>query len=577
MIDKPVIAPEFLSRNKHSLASAGQFIDSSDNFTDENGLLKGSISYIRYNKDWHWNIGGSINLTKMNQYFLNRKIELENENEETLFKLILLGGILTLLLTVTSVIFSQNTAKRFHRYESRILNNMDKLKKNKAQLKFLANHDPLTKLPNRRALEVSIDNDIMTCAQAKSSMAVMFFDLDDFKKVNDHFGHATGDELLSVIGRKFSALLSDDDKVFRFGGDEFIFCFPSLTSVEQAQEKVSAIQDVFSQQIQVFKNSLHIQGSIGIAMYPDDAATASELIRKADLVLYKSKLKKKGSFLFYDQGLHSELERSLTIESHLRLAIENKELSMVYQPQICANSQQIMGVEALIRWHSESLGFVPPDEFIGIAENVGLIDQIGQFVIEQSCKDIANYNRGSLTPITLSINVSPAQLVKGNFVDRVCDVTRRCGLDNAYVTIEITENVLISEIETSKSSIELLRQCGFDVSLDDFGTGYSSLSYLSQLPINEIKIDRSFITEFLSSDQSLSLVRSIILIAESCHMSVVAEGVETQEQYEKLRELGCDIIQGYYFSKPLKISELFNQFTPEQDTGKISVFHRPRG
>lgn len=297
-------------------------------------------------------------------------------------------------------------------------------------------------------------------------------------------------------------------------------------------------------------------------MFPNDGQEASELIRKADLVLYKSKAQQKGQFLFYEQALHLELERALLIESKLRTALENDELSMVYQPQICAKSSQIMGVEALIRWHNSELGSVSPDEFIKVAENAGLIDSIGEFVIKRSCHDIAQYNRDNSSPISVSINVSPAQLIKDDFVAKVCAITKRNGLANAYVTIEITENVLISEMGRSRAVIDQLRDCGFDVSLDDFGTGYSSLSYLTQLSISELKIDRSFIMKCLSSEQSLSLVRSIILIAQSGHMSTVAEGVETIEQYEKLRELGCNIIQGYYFSKPLPFSQLREKYIP---------------
>lgn len=546
-------------------ASYGQFIDSSSNFTDENGLLKGSITYARYNTDWKWTIAGSIDLTQVNKYFLDRKLKLEARNKETLCTLLILSIALSLFLALTSVVISRNTAKRFKRYESKVLRNLTKLKQSKEQLRFLANHDPLTKLPNRRALEASIERDIALCAVHNKHMAVLFFDLDDFKKINDHYGHSTGDELLAVLGQKFKEQLRPQDKVFRFGGDEFIFCFPMLCDLDDAKDKVLGVQEVMQQKIELTNHSLHIKGSIGIAMYPNDGAQASELIRKADLVLYKSKAQEKGSFLFYEQALHTELERALVIESELRIALDNNELSLVYQPQICATSKQIMGVEALVRWHSDKLGFVAPDEFIAIAENVGLIDKVGQFVIEQSCQDIAEFNRHNLSPVTLSINVSPAQLIKDNFVDNVCEITKRYGISNAYITIEITENVLISDVETSKAIIESLRQHGFDVSLDDFGTGYSSLSYLSQLPINEIKIDRSFILEFLSSEQSLSLVKSIILIAESCHMSVVAEGVETNEQYQTLKRLGCDIIQGYFFSKPIDIDELYSHYPPELD------------
>lgn len=539
-----------------SLSSTGLFIDSDDEFTDENGLLTGNITYVSYNKEWKWTLVGTINFNEFNQYFIDRKAMLENENDGTLFKVMMISSILTLLLTSFSFLVSHNTARRFKSYQHHILKNMKKLEKNEEQMNFLAYHDPLTRLPNRRALEETINKEILICQQSNTQMAIMFFDLDDFKKINDHYGHGTGDALLVVLGKEFNDLLGPLDRVFRFGGDEFIFCFPQLKNISQAIDKVNKIQHVFNEEIEVTGNKLHIRGSIGIATYPNDASTASELIRKADLVLYKSKVHKKGDHLFYDQTLEHQLERSLVIETQLRTALSDREFTMVYQPQICAESGKIIGVEALIRWENKVLGNVPPGEFIGVAENVGLINQLGDFVIEQSCRDIAQYNRDNDMPISLSINVSPVQLLKTDFVECICKITHESGLANSYVTIEITENVLISEIDSSRSVIESLREHGFKISLDDFGTGYSSLSYLNKLPINEIKIDRSFMLELLESKQSLSLVKSIILIAESCSMSVVAEGVETQEQFEKLQELGCDIIQGYYFSKPLRVEDL---------------------
>ena len=570
MIGKLTLNSAFQIKQRHTLAMDGEFIDSSHSYIGDNGLLTGKITYARHNPDWHWTLVGTIDLEEVNQYFIDHKHELEIKNEATLLKILLLSTTLSLLLVAVCFVISRNTAKRFKRYESKILRHVSQLNENKEQLHFLANHDPLTKLPNRRELESSIEADIALCRETSSELAVMFFDLDDFKKINDHYGHATGDTLLSSLGQSFRELLGPKDNVFRFGGDEFIFCFPLLKDNEEAKDKVLAIQRVFAREINVLNNKLHVNGSIGISMFPCDGQEASELIRKADLVLYKSKAQQKGQFLFYEQALHLELERALLIESKLRTALENDELSMVYQPQICATSSQIMGVEALLRWHNNELGFIPPDEFIKVAENVGLIESIGDFVIEKACYDIAQYNRDNASPIAVSINVSPAQLIKDDFVAKVCAVTKRNGLSNAYVTIEITENVLISEMGRSRAVIEDLRDHGFDVSLDDFGTGYSSLSYLTQLSISELKIDRSFIMKCLASEQSLSLVRSIILIAQSGHMSTVAEGVETVEQYDKLRELGCDIIQGYFFSKPLSFDALCKEYISEAESVALS-------
>ena len=561
MLSQEVNLPSFDFDDIESFTSNGKFINSSSQLIDKNGLLKDDITYAKYNPAWQWTIVGKINTDQLNLYYSKRKDIIEKENEETLFKIMVTNSLLTLILTSFSFLLSHYTAQRFERYQRRIMINIKKLERNKSQLNFLAYNDPLTRLPNRRHLEETINKEIITCDATNTKMAIIFFDLDDFKKINDHYGHSTGDQLLIILGKYFQGLLGENDSVFRFGGDEFIFCFSQFINESEVVKKIEAIQQVFNEHIKVNSNALHVKGTMGIACFPQDARSASELIRKADLVLYKTKRQKKGDYLFFDQSLDHQLERALVIETQLRTALKNREFTMVYQPQMCAKSGDIMGAEALIRWENKVLGNVRPDEFISIAENIGLITKMGEFIIEQSCHDIALYNDDNDAPISLSINVSPEQLISHNFVEHICSVTHKYGISNAYITVEITENVLVEDIANARVVIQSLRDLGFDVSLDDFGTGYSSLSYLSQLPISEIKIDRSFILEFLESDQSLSLVKSIISIGKSCHMSVVAEGVEDIAQYEKLKSLGCDIIQGYYFSKPLKIEKLITTYT----------------
>lgn len=312
----------------------------------------------------------------------------------------------------------------------------------------------------------------------------MFVDLDDFKKINDRFGHEVGDILLQSISHKFSNLLEHDDIVSRFGGDEFVFCFPSLNSKSEAENKLRDVQSVFNQNFDINGKSITTSCSVGITMYPDDADNSLDLISKADIVLYKSKEKHKGGALFFDQSIDEQVNYEFSLEEELRAALDNNEITVVYQPQIDIKTGLLCGVEALSRWHNKKLGSISPVDFIAVAEEIGVIHAIGDFVLQKACED----------------------------------------------------------------------------SLDDFGTGYSSLSYLNILPITEIKIDRSFINGLFINEQSETLVKAIIAIGASCQMTVVAEGVEDKAQLDKLIEYQCDLVQGYYFDKPLPIKTLCSKY-----------------
>ncbi len=296
-------------------------------------------------------------------------------------------------------------------------------------------------------------------------------------------------------------------------------------------------------------------------MYPADGQEPEELISKADIVLYKSKARHKGDVLFFDDSINARVLYDFTLEEQLRLALENNELSVVYQPQIDVLSGRIHGIEALCRWHNKELGHVSPIDFIAVAENIGMIHDIGWFVVKQASSDFKTLMASATQPVSLSINISPKQLLQTDFVENITNEIRSSGIETHTVTLEITENVLISDIICVSPILEKLRTRGFKLSLDDFGTGYSSLSYLSNLPINEIKIDRSFIDKLLTSSESESLVKAIIAIGKSCNTQIVAEGVETQEQYKRLSQYHCDIVQGYYFDKPLSIRELSEKYT----------------
>ncbi|MBL4942041.1 MAG: cache domain-containing protein [Colwellia sp.] len=518
------------------------------------------ISFIQGVAQWNWAIGVGFYESETEKYLIKRKLIFAEQNKHQLISLLSLSIVVTLFFITLSLFLTKYLAKRFTLYENRINKDFTELNKVKVQSQYQALHDSLTTLPNRILLDEHIKQGILSSRKNNKSLAVVFVDLDDFKKTNDLYGHSVGDALLQHLGDSFNKLLEKSDSVARFGGDEFIFNFPELSSQAEAEHKVKAIQQIFDQEFIIKNKSIYSSCSIGVAMFPKDGENSEELISKADIALYKSKSEQKGRSLFFNESINKQVKRDFLIESELRLALAEKELTVHYQPQISVETGEILGVEALIRWQNKILGFVSPAEFIQVAENIGIISDIGAFVIERALRDIMQFNLKNAYDLHLSINISPKQLMEPFFAESVVNMINKVAFKPNLITLEITENVLISDLSKVQPVLQHLRDQGFKLSLDDFGTGYSSLSYLSNLPMNEIKIDRSFIDKFLTNAQSESLVKTIIAIGQFCHLTVVAEGVETKEQYERLVLYHCDLIQGYYFDKALTINDLTTKY-----------------
>ncbi|QUM75705.1 cache domain-containing protein [Moritella sp. 24] len=522
------------------------------------------ISYIVGLQNWEWAVGSGVYISEIERYLTAREKGISLQNKKDLTEILWLSLFATFFFVTLSLVLANYLARRFALYETQIKTDFSKLNQVKEQLQHQALHDSLTQLPNRALLDIQIEKGINLSKKKNKKLAVMFVDLDDFKKINDMYGHSIGDSLLATLGNIFHNILSPKDSVARFGGDEFIFCFPELDSQVDAEQKVENIQAIFKQNFIINGKSIHSSCSIGVAMYPDDGEKSEQLISKADIVLYKSKSSQKGNFLFFNESINTQVQRDLLLESELHSAVANNELNVLYQPQINVATGQIYGVEALVRWHNAKLGHVSPVEFIQVAEDIGLINEIGRFVIERSLHDIVQFNHHSAIQLQLSINISPKQLMEPDFLNQLINITDDVDLDNSLITLEITENVLINDLAKVQPILQSIRRCGFKLSLDDFGTGYSSLSYLSNLPINEIKIDRSFIDKFLTNDQSESLVKTIIAIGQLSDLTVIAEGVETKEQYERLRHYRCDLVQGYYFDRPLALTDLISRYPLNQ-------------
>lgn len=525
------------------------------------------ISFVEGISQWNWIVGSGFYKSETDKYLQKREQKIALQNENQLKNLLWLSLFVTLFFISLSLLLTKYLAKRFTLYENKITDDFAVLNKVKQQTQYQALHDSLTQLPNRTLLEEQITQGIALSKSHEKNLAVMFVDLDDFKKINDLHGHSVGDELLIALGEAFKKILTDQDSVARFGGDEFIFCFPNLPSVQSAQEKVAIIQKIFDREFILKGKSIYSSCSVGIAMYPNDGDDAEDLISKADIVLYKSKSLQKGRSLFFSESINKQVKRSYLVESELRLALEEQELDVLYQPQISVESGEIQGVEALIRWNNKILGAVSPAEFIQVAEDIGVIYDIGSFVIEKALRDIKNYNQNNAYSLQLSINISPKQLMEPHFAEHIMAIIGKVDFDPHGVILEVTENVFISDLTKVRPVLEHLKAQGFRISLDDFGTGYSSLSYLSNLPMSEIKIDRSFIDKFLTNNQSESLVKTIIAIGQFCNLSVVAEGVETKEQYDRLVLFNCDAIQGYYFDRPLKLNDLIEKYQITDSNG----------
>ncbi len=422
-------------------------------------------------------------------------------------------------------------------------------KNREAQIQFLAFHDYLTSLPNRVLLTERVAQALEQAASHQHRAAVLFIDLDRFKDINDTLGHDVGDQLLKSVALRLGAVLDARYTLARQGGDEFIVLLPDVADEHAALEVGRMLLGAISQPFQEQEHEFLVGASIGVSLYPDHGLEGSTLLRNADTAMYDAKSAGGNAVRPYTKQMNLRIQTRVTIEQRLRHALEKGELELYYQPQIDIASGRLVGAEALLRWHVDG-GFIPPDQFIPVAEETGLIIPIGEWIIETALAQAAAWRRQCPQAPRLAINLSPRQFAGRHLARCVLDNLARWQLPTEAIELEITESILLNPEGDSIDELRSLHAQGLRLSLDDFGTGYSSLSYLQRLPIDVLKIDRSFITP-LGSDQANAIVRAIVAMAHSLELSVVAEGVETEQQLAILRTLGCDIGQGYLYSKPL--------------------------
>ena len=417
------------------------------------------------------------------------------------------------------------------------------------ELVWSANHDTLTQLPNRYFLQQKS----ALWNETHRQYSALFMDLNNFKSINDNYGHPFGDKLLVIIAQRLKSVIQEHEYIIRQGGDEFIALTPR--PYKQIAQFAQHIIHVLSEAVTIDSITLYPKVTIGISHYPHDADTIDLLLSKADMALYKAKENKLG-YLEYSYALEEASKARLDIEMQLRTAMDNDEFYVLLQPQMNAITLEIEGVEALVRWENEKLGSVPPDKFICVAEENGEISRIGRFVLRRACEMVVKTWKETDRRFTLSVNASADELLNDDYLDHILMVLHETDFPHEMLIIEVTESLLINDVRKAKQVLNDLRSEGIGVSLDDFGTGYSSLSMLKGLPVTELKIDQSFIKDFLIEKQDLMLTKSIIALSELFDLKTVAEGVEEEGHVFELQNAGCTILQGFYFSKPLPQEKL---------------------
>jgi diguanylate cyclase (GGDEF)-like protein len=444
------------------------------------------------------------------------------------------------------------------------------LEETKEHFRHAAFHDPLTGLPNRAMFTELLKAEIETSKRNKDHhFAVLFLDLDRFKNINDSLGHSHGDLLLVAFAQRLEKILRPVDTLARFGGDEFAILISAIHDATSAVRVAERIQSELSQPFELDKNSAFATASIGIALSSSGYDRSEDILRDADIAMYRAKENGKARYEMFDHDMHARAVTRLQLESDLRQAVEQKEFCIYYQPIIALDTGHLSGFEALVRWQHPRRGIVSPLDFIPVAEETGLIVPIGQWVLDEACRKVREWQLCSPPhrALSLSVNLSARQVAQPDLLDRIKEALEKSKLDSHYLKLEITESVVMENAEAAAQMFKQLRALGVQLSIDDFGTGYSSLSYLHRFPINYLKIDRSFVSRMTTEDDN-AIVKTIATLAQNLGMEVIAEGIETKDQYDQLKRLGCEFGQGFLFSPPLDtdgVQRLLVE-TPELDS-----------
>jgi diguanylate cyclase (GGDEF)-like protein/PAS domain S-box-containing protein len=431
-----------------------------------------------------------------------------------------------------------------------VLTDMTAIMDYQAQLEHQANHDALTGLPNRALLGDRMAQAVTFSQRFQHSLWLVFIGLDNFKLINDNLGHQFGDELLCAIAGRLCACASEGDTVARLGGDEFVLLLP-IANQRPMSSILQLVQEAVAAPVTLGQQMVTITCSVGVSIYPADGSEPEQLLKHADIALYRAKEAGRNQVQFYEAAMHARIAERALIESELRHALARGQLSLVYQPKLDLQTDTVTGMEALVRWQHPTLGMVPPMRFIGVAEETGLIVPIGRWVLRTACAQAKAWQDAGLPPLRVAVNLSARQFRDQSLLDEVRAALDDHGLEAQYLELELTESLMMHNVDEVVALVHKLKQLGIALSIDDFGTGYSSLAYLKQFPVDYLKIDKSFTRDMLDEPKVAAIVRSVIALGQSLGFKIIAEGVETAEQLAYLRQHQCDEMQGYYFSRPL--------------------------
>ena len=425
------------------------------------------------------------------------------------------------------------------------------------RIRYMGDHDALTGLPNRTLLEDRLKQAMLYAQRYDRLVTVVFLDLDKFKLVNDSLGHSAGDELLKTVAQRMLDCVRRTDTVVRLGGDEFVIVlFDQPSDLDGVTPALHKIQEAILRPIQLSGHTLHVTCSMGLATYPTDGSDTDTLLSNADAAMYRAKELGRNSYQFYTSEMNNKVQGKLAMQDGLRNALNHDEFLLLYQPQVDLQSGQIIGVEALIRWQHPELGIVSPIKFISQAEETGLIVPIGDWVIHAACKQNKDWQDAGLPPITMSVNISARQFIERDLIDRVRHALQETGLDPQYLELELTESLIMQDLQQAISKMKELQSMGISLSIDDFGTGYSSLAALKSFPIARLKIDQSFVRDLPDNENDKAIATAVISLGHTLNLRVIAEGVETKEQQTFLHENSCDEIQGHFFSKAVSAEDI---------------------
>lgn len=465
------------------------------------------------------------------------------------------GKVIPLWLSITTI---YDTARKKEKYVA-VFHDISQIKHTEEKLQHQTYYDPLTGLPNRQLFFDRLNKAIASAKRNESKIAVLLMDVDFFKKINDSLGHYIGDEYLTVLGKRLQEATREEDTLARLGGDEFALLNVNIRSQNEVIDIMGRIRKALVKPVSIEDHELVPSASIGVTYYPDDGSDADTLLKNADLAMYKAKESERGSYTLFNPLLHEQAQKRIELETNMNRGFALDEFKTYYQPKIDLATMKPHGFEALVRWHSGDI-VVSPADFIPVAEETGLIFPLGRHILHKACSDLKLLNKkhfGSFSnSLQMAVNLSAKQFQDASLVNQLKSILEETGAHPSLISVEITENIAISDLKSALHMMQEITDTGVNISIDDFGTGYSSLAYIKRFTAQELKIDKSFIDDITEDPGDKAIVQAVITMAHNIGMRVVAEGVETQKQLSLLVSMGCDLVQGYFFSKPLPLEEL---------------------